>query len=171
MRNGLRVVLLVVALLATVGVVAAKDRARFFAEADAAQEVAVPVMVDARAEAEAVFRLSEDGETLEYKLKIKRLNPVTQAHIHLAPPGVNGPIVVDLAIFAPLDSPTGNAKNTIVVHGTITAAQLRAGTPVSGPSLGPLLDAMRAGNTYVNVHTIVNRPGEVRGQIVEHAGH
>jgi hypothetical protein len=52
--------------------------------------------------------------------------------------------------------------NGILVEGTATAAD------VSGPLAGDLdalIAAMRAGDTYVNVHTVEFRPGEIRGQI------
>ncbi|MDH3405051.1 MAG: CHRD domain-containing protein [Acidobacteriota bacterium] len=66
-------------------------------------------------------------------------NP-TAAHIHEAPPGSNGPIVV------PLGDPT---------------------SPIVLPDVDMtgLLDELFAGNLYVNVHTAANPGGEIRGQI------
>jgi hypothetical protein len=51
----------------------------------------------------------------------------------------------------------------VYVEGTITASNLVG--PLAGQPLSALLDAMRAGNTYVNVHTSANAGGEIRGQI------
>lgn len=48
--------------------------------------------------------------------------------------------------------------NGILVQGTLTAADAR------GISFEQLLDEMRAGNAYVNVHTTQYPAGEIRGQ-------
>ena len=37
--------------------------------------------------------------------------------------------------------------------------------PACGASVAALADSMRAGRVYVNVHTIANVPGEVRGKV------
>jgi hypothetical protein len=34
-------------------------------------------------------------------------------------------------------------------------------------NIADLADAMRDSNIYVNVHTVANPPGEVRGQLLE----
>jgi hypothetical protein len=65
------------------------------------------------------------------------------AHIHRAPPGVNGPIVIGAPSF-PLGSPI-----------TFT-------TTLSDPlETDPL-----AGLLYVNIHSSAFPPGEIRGQFV-----
>jgi hypothetical protein len=56
----------------------------------------------------------------------------------------------------------GRSQGTLG-EGTITAASLVGG--LLGQPLSALVDAMRAGNTYVNVHTLAFPPGEIRGQI------
>jgi hypothetical protein len=55
----------------------------------------------------------------------------------------------------------------VTVNGTLVEGVAMAGD-VSGPLAGDLdalVEAMRSGNTYVNVHTVRFRPGEIRGQI------
>jgi hypothetical protein len=37
--------------------------------------------------------------------------------------------------------------------------------PLAGQPFSALLNQMQAGNTYVNVHTVQNPAGEIRGQI------
>lgn len=88
---------------------------------------------------------------------------VTMAHIHLAPAGVNGPVVVWLYPDAPPAQLLPGPSSGVLAVGTITEADLVG--PLAGASLADLLDAMRAGNTYVNVHTEQYPGGEVRGQI------
>jgi hypothetical protein len=51
----------------------------------------------------------------------------------------------------------------ILGQGVITAANLVGA--LAGMTLQDLLDAISAGNTYVNVHTVQLAPGEIRGQI------
>lgn len=67
------------------------------------------------------------------------------AHIHIAPPGVAGPIVFPLA-----ETSTGSGIWT--TQATLTANQLAD---------------LRAGNYYFNVHSTANPNGEIRGQIVQ----
>jgi hypothetical protein len=50
-----------------------------------------------------------------------------------------------------------------LAEGTITEDDLVGG--LAGESLEVLIEEIKAGNTYVNVHTSQNPGGEVRGQI------
>ena len=126
---------------------------------------------DTHAQGAAVFHLNKDGTELRYKLIVANINNVVAAHIHLGAEGVNGPVVA--ALFGPA-APGGGRVNGILSQGTITAANLTG--PLTGKSLNDLVEAMRAGNTYVNVHTNDGVPppntgpgdfpgGEIRGQL------
>lgn len=86
---------------------------------------------------------------------------VTVAHIHLGPVGVNGPVVVTL--FGPLRKPRSFEQAEFT--GVITREDLEG--PLAGRSLNTLLRKILLGKTYVNVHTVQNPDGEIRGQIVE----
>jgi hypothetical protein len=111
----------------------------------------------------AGFQLSLDGTRLRYVLLIGRLDNVTQAHIHLAPPGQNGPVVAWLYPSAPPAQPIPGEFNGVLGEGVITAANLVG--PLQGQPFSALVDAIRAGNTYVNVHTQQWPGGELRSQI------
>jgi hypothetical protein len=81
---------------------------------------------------------------------------VTAAHIHVSPPGVNGPVVVN---FNP--QPTG-VSGDFRIQGSST-------TIAPAPALGiltmdDLMFAVASGNAYVNVHTQAFGGGEIRGQ-------
>ena len=65
----------------------------------------------------------------------------TAAHIHLGPRGTAGAVLVPLC--APCSSPATSTA-------TLTQSQI---------------DNVKAGKTYVNVHTTKNPNGEIRGQI------
>jgi hypothetical protein len=120
-----------------------------------------PVQTDAQGQ--AIFQLSKDGTELTYKLIVANIENVTQAHIHLGPIETNGPVVVWLYPDAPPAQLIPGRFSGILATGTITADDLVG--PLAGMSLDDLLDAMRAGNTYVNVHTSQFTAGEIRGQI------
>jgi hypothetical protein len=113
---------------------------------------------DTRARGNAIFHVSADGTELTYKLIVANIEDVTAAHIHLAPEGVNGPVVALLYSAA-----ASGRLNGVIAEGTITAADLQG--PLAGQQLSALISAIEAGNTYVNVHTIVYPGGEIRGQI------
>ena len=86
------------------------------------------------------LRLAEDG-TITGSVKTTGVQG-TMAHIHQGAKGQNGPVIVPL---------TKNGDTYSVPEGRkLTAAQMQA---------------WKAGNLYVNVHTAANKGGEVRGQI------
>lgn len=125
---------------------------------------------DTNARGLAKFQLSREGGELSYKLIVANIENVAAAHIHCAPAGVNGPVGVTLFVGAP-----GSGRfDGVLAQGTITGPD--AGNGCGWMSLGDVLNAMRSGNAYVNVHTNdgVAPPntgpgdfpgGEVRGQI------
>lgn len=108
----------------------------------------------------ATFHANATESEVDYRLYVNDLDDVTQAHIHLAGPDANGPVVVFLFGFAD----PSVASDGLLAEGTLTEADLIAGGDFDG-SMGQLLDQLRSGNAYVNVHTEANPPGEIRGQI------
>jgi hypothetical protein len=119
--------------------------------------------VDSRATGQAIFQLSKDGTQLSYKLIVANIEDVTMAHIHFAPAGVNGPVVAWLYPSSPPPHLISGRSDGILAEGIITADKLLG--PLAGQPLSALIDAMKAGGTYVNVHTTAYPPGEIRGQI------
>ena len=138
------------------------------ARLSAAQEVPTN---ESKARGQAVFQLSAEGTELNYRLIVANIDNVTASHIHLAPEGVNGPVVAFLYGNAPAGS---GSANGVLATGTITATDLTG--PLAGTELTALITAIEAGNAYVNVHTndgiapANTGPGdfpggEIRGQI------
>jgi hypothetical protein len=117
--------------------------------------------IDTLAQGQAIFKLSADGTGLEFRVIVANIDNVIGAHIHLAPAGENGPIVLPL-LGNPFIPDPGVTVNGILVMGFATAADVSG--PLAG-NLDALVEAMESGNTYVNVHTVEFRPGEIRGQI------
>jgi hypothetical protein len=122
--------------------------------------------VDLNGQGQVTFTLNESGTALHYKLMVANINNITQAHIHCGASGVNGPVVVFLFGF----DATGVTKNGILAEGTITSANIIA-RPSSDACMGGLatfenlLERMRNGGVYVNVHTLAFPGGEIRGQV------
>jgi hypothetical protein len=156
--------LLLVFLIATVGTAAADSPNNFRTHLSGGAEVPTPV--DTHAQGQAIFQLSKDGTEMHYKLITANIEDLFMAHIHLAPAGQNGPIVVWLYGTPPPepdDDLIPGRFDGVLAEGTITAGDLVG--PLAGESLSALVDAIEEGNTYVNVHTIDFPGGEIRGQI------
>jgi hypothetical protein len=115
-----------------------------------------------RARGQTTLAVGEDG-SLSYRLIVANIHNVTQAHIHLAPSGANGPVVAWLYPSAPPPQLIPGRSQGVLAEGTITEADLVG--PLAGAPMAQLLAEIRAGNAYVNVHTERLPPGEIRGQI------
>ncbi len=132
---------------------------------------------DSRAQGQAVFRVS--GDMVAFTLVATNIRNVVQAHIHCGRFGANGPISIWLYPTIGLSGPALPAgergrQNGLLNSGTFSAAGVICPALNVGVDT-PLLDAMRAGLTYVNVHTNNGGTpntgpgdfpgGEIRGQI------
>lgn len=142
------------AVLAGAGVTAAGTRPRNFRTHLSGDEVVPPV--DTNAQGQAKFQLDGAGDELSFKLNVANIEDVIGAHVHRAPAGENGPIVVFL-FGDPFTDPV--TVNGTLAEGTITD------DGVIEDDLGMFVESMESGNAYVQVHTLENVPGEIRGQI------
>jgi hypothetical protein len=161
-------VVLVLLSLMSIAATPASDNRNFGAHLTGDEEVPAR---ETLAQGQATFQLSEDGSALSFKLNVANIENVTASHIHLGPAGVNAPVVAFL--YGSVAAGGGRIDGRIA-EGTITGANLVG--PLAGHPLSDLIDAMVAGNTYVNVHTNdgvdpINTGagdfpgGEIRGQI------
>jgi hypothetical protein len=115
-------------------------------------------------------RISRDETEIEWELTFGETESlVTQSHIHFNARAQNGPIVVFFCSNLP-NPPAGTqacpASGTI--SGTIRESDvtaLAAGPGIAAGELDELIAAIRAGATYVNVHTVARPGGEIRGQV------
>ena len=138
-----------------------------------AQEVFTPAPggpspADSNAQGQAIIQIARNGDAFDYKLIVSNIDNVVQAHIHCAPEGVNGPIVVwfypSKTATGALTGPTGR-QDGVLIEDTIAPANVRtftanaannAACPLTtpgAPTFAEVLDKMRSGNAYVNVHT------------------
>ncbi len=108
-----------------------------------------PVMTDATGS--ATFTLM--GDALSVTGDFENLSSMaievagTPAHIHMAPMGENGPVIIPLNVTLAEDGMSG----IFSVDATLTPEQT---------------DAVMAGNLYINVHSEMHQAGELRGQLV-----
>lgn len=134
----------------------------FRAHLSSDQEVAA-VPVESMATGQAIFQLSKDGMSLHYKLIVANIEDVLMAHIHMAAAGANGGVVAWLYPSGPPPALLVGTTNGILAEGTIMAEHLVG--DLAGMTLHDLVEEMKNGGTYVNVHTSSYPGGEIRGQI------
>jgi hypothetical protein len=126
--------------------------------------------VETRARGQATFQLSKDGTELHFQLIAANIENVTQAHIHCGTPDVAGPIVAWLYPASPPAALIPGRFDGVLARGVITEADIverpdSEECPGGVANLDDLLERMRTGVAYSNVHTTENPPGEVRGHI------
>ncbi len=124
------------------------------AHLNGAQEVPA---VDTRAQGQAILSFDGSLSELHYKLIVANIDDVVASHIHCAPAGANGPVGVTLFSGGP------TSDNGVLAQATVDAPNAENGCGWS--DLGDVHAAIAAGEAYVNVHTLANPPGEIRGQI------
>jgi hypothetical protein len=120
--------------------------------------------------ARASFRakIMNGGSKIHYKLTLRDFteSPAVVAHIHFSQKHVNGDVVAFLC--------GGGGKPACpnpggTVEGDIVAADVQPTTQgIAAGELAEFIKAIRAGATYVNVHTARFPAGEIRGQIGGH---
>ena len=110
------------------------------------------------------IRINDTATAGEFSLTVNDGVRVQQSHIHCGQPGENGPVIVFLAGFHALG---WDVDGQWVSNATFTDDNMMNRTSPCGATLGELIQAMRDGNTYANVHTVANPGGEVRGLIVK----
>jgi hypothetical protein len=103
-----------------------------------------------------------NGTTVNYTVTFSGLSGnATMGHIHVGSPTEAGGVVVPFIVPA---QTSGNFS------GSFTAADITGrstpSTTINTGDLDSMLAAMRAGNTYTNIHTASNPAGEIRGQNV-----
>jgi hypothetical protein len=97
---------------------------------------------------------------VSYTLEVANITDATAAHIHLGAKGATGDVIVPL-----FTGPTKTGTfSGVLAEGNLSANDLTG--PLQGKTLQDVLAVVLAGQTYVNVHTVANPDGEIRGQII-----
>jgi hypothetical protein len=83
----------------------------------------------------------------------------TAGHIHIAPKGIAGPVVINFPI------PTGRTGDLPLTF-RVGAAAFVARPEIGINTMADAIQSIVGGNAYVNVHTSQFPAGEIRGQLV-----
>lgn len=121
-------------------------------------------------------RIAEDEGSIDFELTYEGIEggTVTASHIHVGQRGVNGGVS---AFFCGGGGRPACPTPSTTLSGPVTGTILPAN--VIGPggaqqvppgALDELIAAIRAGVTYVNVHSTVSPGGEIRGQVRRGSG-
>jgi hypothetical protein len=122
-------------------------------------------------------RIAPDAQSIDYELSYSDLaGTIQMSHIHFGQKSVNGGIVIWLCQTATTAAPPAVAGITPMcpqsgtVTGTITTANVvasgTASQQIDAGELDEVVDAIKGGVAYVNVHALpLNGGGEIRGQI------
>ncbi len=143
-------------IVATIANTAFAQQQHFTAKLSSGNEVPP---VTSKASGITTFDLNAAGTQMEYALNVTDIDHVIAAHIHMAKSTENGPIVVNL--FIPVKA-TGKVTGSLAQSGINSTSLIG---PLKGKQMPDLINLMKKGQAYVNVHTAQNPPGEVRGTI------
>jgi hypothetical protein len=106
--------------------------------------------------------------SVSYALNVFTGIKVTSAHLHCAAAGENGGVVAFL-----FNSPSGKNVNGVLSSGFLRNSDILnttdfKSTPTCGVTINniaSLFSAIQKGLIYLNVHTVANPAGEIRGQV------
>jgi len=133
-----------------------------------------PLTINTAASGEFTAKIHSDGTAIDYELTYRDLSsPITQSHIHFGRPEISGLVVLFLCtnLTPPAGVPTPQAcpAAPATITGTLTAANV---IPRPEQGIGPgaagfaeVLEAIRTGAAYANVHTTIFPSGEMRGRL------
>jgi hypothetical protein len=110
--------------------------------------------------------VNDDDTSVHFVLRFSGLQtPVLFSHIHVGQPNVNGGVTV---FFCGGGGRPACPQGAGTAEGDFTAADVIAVTSqqLDVNNLAKVLKAIRAGQTYANLHTMTSPGGEIRGQIV-----
>jgi CHRD domain-containing protein len=174
MKKFLLVVLFVSVLSVAAAASGDDDNNTFNATLRGINETPGPVATQANGSFHAT--LSADGATLSYMVTYNNLNAqVTQSHIHFGLSKETGGIMIWLCQTAAVPAPAGDPgvptcpdTTSGTISGTATVANVvgpngQGITP--GVDFNKVIQAMREGAAYANVHSTRSPGGEIRGPI------
>ena len=115
------------------------------------------------------IHIDDNAQTIEFEMTYSGLEggAVLASHIHLGARATNGGVVAFLCGGGGKPPCPPEATGEAAVSGVITPADV-IGPVAQGMTPGDFAEfvrAIRAGATYVNVHTAARPGGEIRGQL------
>ena len=113
--------------------------------------------------------ISDDETSITFELNYSDLVADSLfAHIHLGQKNVAGGVMIFFCDNSnPPHSPRSCPARGGTVTGTVTAADVIGpdGQGIAPGEFSKVIEAIRSGVTYVNVHSVKFPPGEIRGQV------
>ncbi len=107
----------------------------------------------------ASVTIDQPGQKVTVELTVYNLpSGSTAGHIHVGPKGVAGPVVLNFSF------PPGRTGDFALLF-RLTAADFVPRPEIGIATMDDFIQAITAGNGYVNVHTQGFPGGEIRGQL------
>lgn len=114
--------------------------------------------VDTSAKGKAVFKMNDEMDGIDYSIDVNLMENITGAHVHAAPKGKNGPVVVNLLEGEAEGEVEGNLVEGVILDMDFVG-------PLEGKPLTDFIKLIEKGEAYVVIHTEQNPKGEIRGII------
>ena len=102
--------------------------------------------------------INDANSTITCNVSVTNLLSPSMAHIHVGSTSQDNPVFA-LSLLA-------TAPATGLFTGVLAAGTAAGSSVVGGETFATLAAAIRSGNAYINVHTVANPGGELRGQLV-----
>jgi hypothetical protein len=135
-----------------------------------------PLTINSTGSGDFEATISKDGTSITYTETYQDLSSaVLQSHIHFGRPAITGGIVLFLCtnLTPPAGVPIPQACPPFpaTITGTLTEADVIAvpgqGIDSGAAGFAEMIEAIKAGAAYVNVHTALHPTGEIRGRLDE----
>ena len=115
--------------------------------------------VNTAAFGDATVVVDMGARTVTYTVRVFNLpSGISASHIHVGASLTAGPVVVNFA-------PPLTASNDFAYSGVVKDTEFVLRPDQGIRSADDMFQAILGGNTYVNVHSLVNPTGEIRGQL------
>jgi hypothetical protein len=112
----------------------------------------------------AEFLPSANRNMIIYRVNVINIDNITMGDLHIGKSGEFGPVVVTLfkSVTPLVFHVVGGSY--FLAQETITSSDLQA--HLYGKQISDLINSMKNGQVYVNIHTKQYPKGEIRGQII-----